>query len=288
MMRAMEARNARARKSLRLALAASVLLHAAAALVNLSASGRYTGTATRADKQADGARSRLLATIVSPPSTRPIPAPHRDAAAATAARRQPAAPQAAAPRLTTPAGLWPSRSWSRAEREDMDSFLDELAQQARPRTGSELAQNAITMVRELGQSAPDETEADSAAPASAGDRAEAFSLEMYFDAFIRKLNRSAAFVKVDPGGRGRRKALVQISLYPDGRLKSYRVLRAADQAAQIAYIKQVIDRASPFSAFPPDLVLARGSLSILMCIFAAHAGDGGGFSRSFGAQDCKD
>jgi hypothetical protein len=114
---------------------------------------------------------------------------------------------------------------------------------------------------------------------------EPFSMTMYFDAFIRKLNRSAAFVKNEPRSKGRGKALVQISLNPDGSLKSFRVLRADDQQAEIAYIKSVIDRAAPFSAFPPDIRNATDSLQILMCILPAHAG-GGGFSRTLSGQDC--
>lgn len=116
---------------------------------------------------------------------------------------------------------------------------------------------------------------------------EPFSLQMYFDAFVRKLNQSSAFIKNDPRSRGSHKALVQIVLRPDGTLKNYRVLRAADQQAQIAYIKNVIDLASPFSAFPPDIRGAMESFSVLICIFPAREGEsGGGFTRSFGGRDC--
>ena len=81
---------------------------------------------------------------------------------------------------------------------------------------------------------------------------------------------------------------MQISLNADGSLKSYRVLRAADQKAELDYVKRVIDQASPFSAFPPDIRSAADSLSVLMCIFPPHQGESGGFARSFGDQDCKD
>jgi hypothetical protein len=111
---------------------------------------------------------------------------------------------------------------------------------------------------------------------------------MYFDAFIRKLNRSAAFVKNEKRASGSHKALVEIALNADGSLKSYRVLRSGDQAAEIAYIKSVVERASPFSAFPPDIRRAVDSLSINMCIRPADDGIGGGFSRSYGDQDCRD
>ena len=82
--------------------------------------------------------------------------------------------------------------------------------------------------------------------------------------------------------------MVEITLSADGALKSYRVLRSSDQAAEIAYIKSVVERASPFSAFPPDIRQATDSFSINMCIRPAHDGIGGGFSRSYGDQDCKD
>jgi hypothetical protein len=175
----------------------------------------------------------------------------------------------------------------------MDKFLNELATQSHPPTGRELSQSALAVARQIGRY-PEDDGGDEASgqPTANGKVVEPFSLEMYFDAFVRKLNRSAAFVKNDLRDRGSvrglRKALVQISLNSDGSLKSYRVLHSADQEAEIAYIKSVIDRASPFSAFPPDIRNGRDSLSILMCIYPAHAGEGGGFSRSFGAQDCKD
>lgn len=171
----------------------------------------------------------------------------------------------------------------------MDGFLDELARQARPPGGRELSQKALAMARQLGRVGPPEGDDEANDRAKGNGRvAEPFSLEMYFDAFVRKMNRSAAFVRNDPRTRGSRKALVEISLNPDGSLKSYRVLRSGDQDAEIAYIKSVIDRASPFSAFPPDIRKSRDSLSIMMCIYPAGEGGGGGFSRSFGGQDCRD
>jgi len=159
----------------------------------------------------------------------------------------------------------------------MNKFLNELGTQAKPPSGQELSRKALAMARQMGRSM-DEDGADS----------ESNSLAMYFDAFIRKLNRSAAFVKNEKRVSGSHKALIQIALNADGSLKSYRVLRSGDQAAEIAYIKSVVERASPFSAFPPDIRQAVDSLSINMCIQPAHDGTGGGFSRSYGDQDCRD
>ena len=110
-----------------------------------------------------------------------------------------------------------------------------------------------------------------------------------FEALVRKMNRSAAFVVNDPHRRrGSRKALVEISINGDGTLKNYRVLRSGDQSEEIAYIKSVLDRASPFSAFPRDIRRAGDHISILMCILPARSGGSGGFARSFGDQDCRD
>lgn len=268
-----EARKARVRRLLRVAVLLSLLLHAAVLLIGYSSKG---------DSSANAVRPRLLATLVGP--ARPLalapPVPRRKAAP-----KKPAQPRL----LTAPAGAWVAPSWSAAERTDMDKFLNELAAPAAPPTSGELSQRARAMARQMEQTGQDDGAGEaSGPPAAAGKSADPFSLEMYFDAFVRKLNRSAAFVKNDPRAPGSRKALVEISLNPDGSLKSYRVLRSGDQAAEIAYVKSVIDRASPFSAFPPDISNVRNSLTIRMCIFPARAGGGSGFSRSFGGQDCRD
>ncbi len=166
----------------------------------------------------------------------------------------------------------------------MEKFLNEQPAPAQPASGGELSQRALAMARQLGRAAPEET----AAPPAKSSNVDPFSLEMYFDAFVRKMNRSAAFVKNDPRSHGSRKAQVEIVLNPDGSLKSYRIVRSADQQAEIAYIKSVIDRAAPFSAFPPDIRSGHDELTISMCIMPARGGEGGGFSRSFGGQDCRD
>lgn len=280
----MEAHYARTRRSLRLAALASLLLHAVVLLIGPSSTGRTPGPAAKA-----ATAPPLSATLSRPSLT--LPSPQREATVQPKTRSSWVA-QAPQQRLSAPDGFWSARSWSRAERDEMNRFLDDLAAKAKPRTGRELSQDALSQVREMERYRPQanaEGEGESAGQApTAGKSVAAFSLEMYFDAFIRKLNRSAAFVKNDPEKNGLRKALVQISLHPDGTLKSYRVLRSADQQVQIAYIKRVLDLASPFAAFPPDLVDARGSLSILMCIYTTRGGEGSGFMRSAGAQDCKD
>ncbi len=281
-MRGMEFRNAHAQKPILLAIAISLLLHIAALFIGFSSSGGPPSGRV--------ARPRLLVTLAKPSANVP-PSPRRETAPVRTTRKHAVAPkkQTEQQKLSAPTGTWATRSWSAAERADMDKFLNGLSAPSKPPTGAELSQRAIAMARQAEQSPQEDAEDTASSPLTANGKAiEPFSLEMYFDAFVRKLNRSAAFVKNVPRARGFHKALVQISLNSDGSLKSYRVLRSADQEEEIAYIKSVIDQASPFSAFPPDIRKAKDSLSILMCIYPAHEGEGGGFSRSFGAQDCKD
>jgi len=277
-MRGMEFCNARAQKSFRLALVVSLLLHAAILFVGFSSSGSSSGPAALPTLLATLAKPSPVMRPVVPPTSTP-PSTHRKSARAPAK-------SSAQRKLTSPTGVWANRSFSPAERADMDNFLNDLATQARPPSGRELSKRALAMARQLGRAAADDGEEDTSGPG--GKVVEPFSLEMYFDAFVRKLNRSAAFVKNEQRTRGLRKALVRIALNADGSLKSYRVLRSGDQVAEIAYIKSVVDRAAPFSAFPPDIRKTTDSLSILMCIYPAHDGEGGGFSRSFGGQDCRD
>ena len=173
----------------------------------------------------------------------------------------------------------------------MDQFLNELEAEARPKTGYELAQRALAQARQMGRRAQDEGEDEPAGtPARNGQAIEPFSWERYFDAFVRKLNRSAAFVERAPvsrQGKVTRKALVRISLNADGSLKSYRVLRAADRDAELDYIRRVVEQASPFSAFPPDIRSATDTLTILLCVHPPREGGGSGFARSFGDEDCR-
>lgn len=271
-MRAMESRHTR--RSLWLAASASLLLHAAVLFIGFSSSGPAT----------TGGASRLQATLASPTAPTPSPAAHSTSASslkkpAAAERRRDRARQ-----LSAPAGAWKDRSWTAAERADMSKFLDELDAQSKPPGGHELAEKARIMARQMPSPGAD----DEAAEPSGDKTIEPYSLEMYFDAFVKKLNRSAAFVKNDARRAGSRKALVKITLNADGSLKSYRVLRSGDQVAEIAYIRSVIERASPFSAFPRDIRQVSDSLSILMCIVPARSGEGAGFSRSFGGQECRD
>ena len=278
----MEFRPLRARHSLRLAVLISVLLHGAVLWMEAS-TNRNAGPQGRSGTALP--RAPLVATLSRPKPAAPA-TPPSPVVPATSIRKSGAAPKkpAAHPILSARNGPWAARAWSREERSDMDKFLNESPTPApAPRP---LSERALAMARQLGRA--DEQEEAPGAPTANGKPVEPFSLEMYFDAFVRKMNRSAAFVKNDPRAQGHRKALVQISLNPDGSLKSYKVLRAADQQVEIAYIKSVLERAAPFSAFPPDIRGATDALSIQMCIFPPNVNGSSGFSRSFGGNDCKD
>lgn len=285
----MKSRNALARQPLVLAFAISLSFHAIVLFFRIFTSEHLSPAA---ENFAGSPRSRLEVAItrptsspIVPPASGPVEAPVRTP---ESKRKQSRQPERSASRRSKEivTDVWTNKSWTNAERADMDNFLNELAEQARPPSGRELSQKALRAAREMArQQAEIGEDGTPAQQVLKGQKIEPFSLSMYFDAFVRKLNRSAAFVKTEPRGKGVGKALVEISLNPDGSLKSFRVLRADDQQAEIAYIKSVIDRASPFSAFPPDIRNAADSLSILMCILPAHAG-GSGFSRSLSGQDC--
>jgi hypothetical protein len=285
----MESRNAYARKSLALAFAISLTFHAAVLFFRIvmpeSFSPAGEDSVTQPRRRLDISLARPDALQMVQPSSSPAETakPVLEGASKPRARPEKSTVQR---KQDSSDDLWGKKSWSKAERADMDNFLNELEVQARPPGGRELAEKAKLAARNMARS-PQDSSAEVAAIQQAAklSKIEPFSMTMYFDAFVRKLNRSAAFVKNEPRGKGAGKALVQITLDSDGSLKSFRVLRADDQQAEIAYIKSVIDRASPFSAFPPGIRDATDSLQILMCILPANAG-GSGFSRSLSGQDC--
>ena len=177
--------------------------------------------------------------------------------------------------------------WSVAEKEEMNSFLRELDSQARK--APDLAQRSLAMAREFGrQQAAEEKEGSEVlerVPNSAP--VDPFSLEMYLDSLVKKLNRSAGFVRNDPRSKGLKVASVEIRLNPNGTLKSFKVLNAADQQDEIAFVKSVVEQALPFSPFPADIAMAAKSLAMVICIMPANSSAGGfGFTRLPGGRGC--
>lgn len=261
-MLAAETRAARARKSIRIAVAVSLALHAAALFFHLMLPAQPGGDEASANK---------------------VYAPFR----ATLAKRAQNA-QVAPPTPTQPAR---EKTISAKQRQTQARLLSSPngkrnSPQASPNppptpSGSELAARAVAMARGLARETLDGgTDSYSTQQDGKGKGIEALSLQWYFDSFIKKLNRSAAFVKNDPRPKGRYKALVEIIINKDGSLREYRILRAADQDAEIAYIRSVVDRAVPFAAFPPDIRAGAEFLSLRICIHPPGDTDGGGFSRS--------
>lgn len=272
----MDSDRARSRTLLRRAVGVSLLLHAAVLFIGYSPSGPSSRSGVTPEGSSAAAPSSLIATLVGP--------------ASPPSKAQPAAKTPPRPRLNLPGDSEATPKWTQAERDEMNQFLDELAVEARPKTGYELAQRALAQARQMAR-APDDGEDEPAGrPPRSGQAIEPFSWERYFDAFVRKLNRSAAFVERAPvsrEGRATRKALVRVALNADGSLKSYRVLRAADRDAELDYIRRVVEQASPFPAFPPDIRSATDTLTILLCVYPPREGGGGGFARSFGDEDCR-
>lgn len=269
----MESDRVRSRTLLRRAVGVSLLLHAAVLFIGYSPSGPSSRSGVTPNGSSAAAPPSLVATLVGPAAPlSAVPPPPR-------------------PKPSAPAETWAEQKWTQAERAEMDQFLNELAVEARPKTGKELAQRALAQARQMGRRAQDDgEEAPAGTPTRNGQAIEPFSWELYFDAFVRKLNRSAAFVERAPvsrEGRATRKALVRIALNADGSLKSYRVLRAADRDAELDYIRRVVEQAAPFSAFPPDIRGATDTLSILLCVYPPGEGGGSGFARSFGDEDCQ-
>ena len=180
----------------------------------------------------------------------------------------------------------PAPAWSKAEREDMDAFLRELDD--RSKAGPSLAQRSLAMAHAVGRQARrDDDDGEMLERLPDSPPVDPVSLEMYLDGLVKKLNRSAAFVRNDPRSRGMKTATVAIRLNPDGSLRSFKVLNAADQQVEIAYIESVVARAVPFPAFPADIRKSARSLAMTICILPAHLSGGGfGFSRTPDGRRC--
>lgn len=178
--------------------------------------------------------------------------------------------------------------WTKAEKNEMDSFLNELDQNARSRPAPTLADRARQMAREV---AVNEERGESALSELVERRPNApppdpFSMDLYFDGVIRQLNRQAAFVKKEGKQQGQRKAMVAFRLNPDGSLKSFNILDPGDQGDEIAHIRAIIERAVPFAAFPPDLGRSARSVGLVVCINPRAATTGNGGFQRLGGTHC--
>ena len=175
--------------------------------------------------------------------------------------------------------------WTVAQKAEMDGFLNELAEQAKTNPKPTLAERSLAMARDAGQRLAQQDAAGEALLELRpnGPPANPFSLGLYLDNLVRRLNRSASFVNNERRHRGVQTAAVQFRLNPDGSLKSFTVLNVADQADEIGFIKAVIERSLPFSPFPPDIDRAARSLGVTICIRPGRDGDTG-FSRMQGSR----
>jgi hypothetical protein len=184
----------------------------------------------------------------------------------------------------------PAPSWTVAERNDMDQFLNELAEKATPPTGRALAQRALAMARTMTVPAPVDNELNEMAQKFANANVDPFSIEMYFDALFRKMNQGATMIGKEGITKGMQIAVVRVVVNQDGAVKNFRILWAADQQSEIAFIKAVIEQAAPFPVFPQDIRGATNSIVLQICIQPNSFGGGSGaaFSRMAPGQTCRE
>lgn len=290
--------NPRTDRRIDIALTISICLHAALLFVHLPPPGE------RVRPPGDAPNDRLDVTLARPaaPEVRPPPTSAEPAPPTPTPGRQPIRSKiTASKKLTAPSApdrpsvQQPTEAEVQERREAVTRFFDEI-RPAPPPSGAQLSQEALAMARNLargGMREPAENNRDAPFRTPREARNEEgvnpLSMELYFEAFVQKLNRSAAFVPNDRRERGAQVAVVQVQLNADGTLRRYRIISATDQQAEIEYVRRVVERAAPFAAFPPDIRRGNDSLSFEICILPPRAGaGGGGFSRTFGGRDCRD
>lgn len=213
-----------------------------------------------------------------PPHTLPPPSP-------STAKAQHKKTQIQAVPMITEA----DKTWTATEKNEMNHFLNELSAQSKPSSGTELARRALAMAKTLGREDEKNDEMAEITQRLRAANIEPLSLELYFEALFRKLNRSAAMVKNDAHDTGKQIAEVRVTLNPNGSVKSFTILNSADQQAEIAYIKSVVDRAAPFPMFPADIRSATDKLILQICIHPERFGGGNGaqFTRMSRGQSCR-
>lgn len=268
-----------ARNPLLVAYVCSIVLHAAVLFVRREEPPRLAA--------APPPLSATLSPRIQPrpEPARPTPVPEtRPQPTTKPATKPPARPRILAADKGKGPAIPADRKWTPAEKQEMDRFLNELGGPARPAQPPSLAQRSLAMAREYGRQQARQEESGTAILERRPDSPppNPFSLDLYMDGLVRRLNKSASFVKNDPRSKGVQKAAVQFRLNPDGSLKSFTVLNEGDQAGEIAYIRAIVERATPFSPFPPDIDRAAKSLGVTICIQPASSFGGFGFARMEG------
>ena len=254
--------------SLPIALALSLLLHGVILLIS--------GQPPESRERAAG---RIEAALVPRPQVVPPPVRRPTRQAAVKSPRHKNVLAVAKPKVETTRPTQPR--WSVAEKEEMNNFLQSLEEPRKP--APDLVQRSLAMAREDSRQQARQQEEEGSEilerlPNS--PPVNPFSLEMYLDALVKKLNRSADFVKSDPRSKGLRSALVQVRLNADGSLRNFKVVNAADQQGEIAFIKSVVEQAVPFAAFPADIRRSARSLTMMICIRPPSLSGGFGFMRT--------
>ncbi len=263
----------REQRLLLLAFAVSLAIHLAVLLVPRAERSGEPNAASRLEARLAPSRKPVEPVVDSPPTP----------AAAKTVKTAKAKPKTRI--MTADKSRSATPQWSVAQKAEMDGFLNELADQAKAAPKPTLAQRSLAMAREAGrQMAREDAAGDALLELRPnGPPANPFSLEMYLDGLVRRLNRSAGFVNNERRHRGVQTAAVQFRLNPDGSLKSFVVLNAGDQAEEVAFIKAVIERSVPFSPFPPDIDRAARSLGVTICIRPGRNSEPG-FSRMNGSR----
>ncbi|MBI5750956.1 MAG: TonB C-terminal domain-containing protein [Hydrogenophilales bacterium] len=189
-----------------------------------------------------------------------------------------------APRVTEA-----EKTWTTVEKDEMNRFLNELGSQSKPPSGMELARRALAMARTLGREDEKNDEMAEITQRLRAANIEPLSLELYFEALFRKLNNSATMVQRNAHKAGSQVAEVRVTLSPNGSVKSFTILHSADQQAEIAFIKSVVERAAPFPVFPADIRSATDKIILQICIHPSRFSDGTGaqFTRMSRGQSCR-
>ena len=272
----------RTQRSLLLAIVASLVLHGLVLLIPRQA--------PKAARPATRLEASLAAPTPQPPTVEPPPAPAPAAIKPATPARPPARrPVIAIDKSRAPAASSAAPQWTIAQKEEMNSFLRELERQPQASPRPSLAQRSLAMAREYGrQQARQEREGSEILERLPNSEPpDPFSLEMYLDALVKKLNRSAGFVRNDPRTNGMKTAAVRVRLNPDGSLQSFKVVNAGDQQDQIAFVRSVVEQSVPFAPFPADLRRSAKALNMVICIQPTPFGSGGfGFSRIPEGKGC--